>query len=107
MNCYSLGWFHPFSGCFTSQGFSTSCGFQFPTATVLGWAEHHGPVPDCLTTYSSYLQSEKWGLRPLPVLPAPVMIFIALPALPTSPLVITFYLFMKHTYQRDIPKKIN
>lgn len=35
------------------------------------------------------------------------MIFMALRALPTSPLVITFYLFTKRMYQRDIPKKIN
>lgn len=37
----------------------------------------------------------------LPMLPAPGMIFMALHALPTSPLVVTFYLFEKHTYQRD------
>lgn len=74
---------------------------------VLGWAEHHGPALDCFTTYSSYLQYEKQGLCLLLMLHALGMIFMALRALPTSPLVITFCLFTEHTYQRDIPKKIN
>lgn len=43
----------------------------------------------------------------LPVLPAPGMIFMTPCALPTSPLPIMFYCFMKHMYQRDTPKKIN
>lgn len=84
----------PFLGLFCISGLPSILWFP-----VLGQAEQHTPALDCFTTYRSYLQYEQ-GLCPLPVLSAPGMIFMALCALPTSPLVITFYLFTKHTYQR-------